>query len=145
MASSNEDARMPNLSLEEVASFVADLLDLSDVHGSDLRKFNHTQTSEMESQGAVYKDFYRQLQISSASHDQFYNVLRATRNKHIDDLKRGSAASIKLLTDLLLRGYGYIVWKEDSSWLLPAHELDEGEHRLTYVRGQRQDIPENAR
>jgi hypothetical protein len=145
MAPPTEEVRMPDLSLEEVATIVADLQDLSDVHGSELRKFNQAQTSQMESQGAVYIDFYRQLQISPALHDQFYSVLRATRNKHFDDLKRGSAASIRLLTDLLMRGYGYIVWKEGSDWLLPADKLDEGEQRLTYVRGQGQENPEIAR
>lgn len=145
MAPPTEQARMPDLSPEEVASIVADLQDLRDVHGSELRKFSVTQSSHMESHGALYRDFYRQLQISPVFHNQFYHVLRATRNKHIEDLKRGTTASIRLLTELLMRGYGYIVWKEGSDWLLPADELDEGEQRLTYVRGQGQDNPEIAR
>ncbi|KAK5053210.1 hypothetical protein LTR84_002184 [Exophiala bonariae] len=143
MAPSSEKGQMPNLSAEEVASLVADTKDLTDVPGTQLRKLNQGQASEKEHQGAIYKDLYRQLQITPALHDRFYlQVLRIVRNKHIDDLKRGSEASIRTLTDLLLRGFGGHVWEEYKGWLLPVDQLDEGEERLNYVRG---DSEHNAR
>lgn len=143
MASSAENGQMPNLSDEEIASLVADIEELSDVPSTQLRKLNHRQASEKEHEGALYKDLYRQLQIAPSLHDRFYlQVLRIVRNKHIDDLKRGSEASMRLMTDLLLRGFGSHVWEERKGWLLPVDQLNEGEERLTYVRG---DQAHNAR
>lgn len=146
MASSVEKGGMPDLSLEDIASIIADFPDLNDVDGSELRKSSQSQFSAKEHQGALYKGFYRQLQLSPALYDRFYlHILRPTRNKHINDLKRGTAASIKLMTDILLRGFGYIVWEARLSWLIPDDQLDEGEERLFYVRGQGHDNPHNAR
>lgn len=146
MASQPKDDQMPKLSLEELADFVADLQDLSDVNGSDLRKFNHTEYDRREQYGAFYRDFYRQLQISPDHHFKFWDgILRLARRKHLDDIKRGTPASIKNLTDLVLRGFGYIIWAETSVWLLPFDQLEDGEQPLVYLRKGGPESSANAR
>ena len=78
----------------------------------------------------------------------FYNgVIRYMRNKNIAtaDIKRCSAASLKNITTLLLRAFGYIVWPGGSDWLLDEADLEEGEARLVYMRGLGKDHPENLR
>jgi hypothetical protein len=45
----------------------------------------------------------------------------------------------------VLRGYGYIVWKENSEWLLGDADLKQGEVRLTYSRGPGPTDPVNLK
>jgi len=133
---------MPRLTPQEIADFVANLHDLGDVKGGDLRKLNHADYDRLEQYGALYGDFYRQLQISPAHHFKFWDgILRLTRRKHLDDLKRGTPASFRNLTEVVLRGFGYIIWRANSAWLLPLDQLGEGEELLVYVR---QGGPENS-
>ncbi|EXJ81609.1 hypothetical protein A1O1_07674 [Capronia coronata CBS 617.96] len=120
--------------------------DLTDIPGAELRKLPEGDIKENEIYGQVYSNTFRELQIGNDQHERFYDgVIRVIRNKHPEEIKRGTEASLKQLTDLTLRGFGYIVWKEGSTWLIPADELDEDEVRLVHVRGAGIENADNAR
>lgn len=122
------------------------LPDLDSIPGHGLRKLPLFEVREREDHGLLYTKFFRELQIRPAKYDDFYDgVIQFSRNKHLADIKLCSNASIKRLTDLLLRAFGYIVWKEGSDWLLEETELAEGEVTLVHVRGEGIENPKNAR
>ena len=136
MASHDDEARAAS---REPMTDTADVDDLSATSGNDLRKLTDAQVKAAEDYGELYRDLYRQLQIKQSRCDEFYDgILCIVRNKHSDQLKRGTAASIRTVTETLLRGYGYLVWAEDKDFLMASEELDEGEERLVYVRTPRE-------
>lgn len=82
-----------------------------------------------------YTDLFRSLQLQPELYERFLDgVLKVIRQKNIKELHRGTDASIRHLSSLVLRGYRTIVWKEGSEWLLEDLELDEGEERLLHGR-----------
>jgi hypothetical protein len=82
-----------------------------------------------------YADLFRNLQLRPELYERFSDgVLKVIRQKNIKELQRGTDASIRHLSSLVLRGYRTIVWKEGSEWLLEDSELDEGEERLLHGR-----------
>lgn len=109
--------------------------DLTETAAQNLRKLSDKDARIREQNGNLYAHHFRQLQIKPEKYHNFYEgSLRVLRNKHIDLLKRGSPASIRQLTDLFVRGNGYLVWTENSIWQLDNSQLDKGEIRLTYQR-----------
>ncbi|RVX65840.1 hypothetical protein B0A52_10297 [Exophiala mesophila] len=109
--------------------------DLTDFSADQLRKLTDKEARIREENGHIYANLFRQLQIKPGKYETFYEgTLRVVRNKHIELLKRGTSASLRTLTDLFLRGHGYLVWTENSIWQLDNSELGDGEVRLTYQR-----------
>ena len=122
------------------------LPDLSALSAAELRKVPDATARQFEQDGQFYSTILRQLQIRPDRYTQFYNgVLRPNRNKHDLDIKRCSSASLKNVTGMLLRGYGYIVWKANTPWLLEQSELEEGEVRLVYDRKRGLNHPQHER
>lgn len=120
---------------ENIHSTDAAANDLTETAAQSLRKLSDKDARIREQNGNLYAHHFRQLQIKPEKYYNFYDrSLRVLRNKHIDLLKRGSPASIRQLTDLFVRGNGYLVWTENSIWQLDNSELDNGEIRLTYQR-----------
>lgn len=79
-----------------------------------------------------YLGFFQELQIDPMYHATFwtsiiYRYRQTTR--HLPLLKRGTEASIKNMTDDVLRAYGERVWGHKSEW---RSELAEGEEMLVY-------------
>jgi hypothetical protein len=79
-----------------------------------------------------YLGFFQELQIDPMYHATFwtsiiYRYRQTTR--HLPLLKRGTEASIKNMTDDVLRAYGERVWGHKSEW---RSELAEGEEMLIY-------------
>ncbi|OAP54639.1 hypothetical protein AYL99_11087 [Fonsecaea erecta] len=110
---------------------------LSSVPGSELRKLTDAVIVAAESNGELYAPIFRRLQIRPEKYQIFHSgVVRVIRNRHHKLIQRASDASLRNMTELLLRAFGYIVWKADSEWLLSGPELDQGEDRLVYVRGK---------
>jgi len=99
----------------------------------DLRKLSLVELSAVEVPSEIYGEFFRRLQLNPDQWDCFADILRAIRNKHIGDLKRGSVASIRRLSAYLLRGYGYKIWHMPGSeeWL---RDLEGEEERLVHER-----------
>lgn len=133
--------------MEEREDMYDSIPDYSRIPNADLRKVQEPIVQEMERYGELYWDIFRELQISPDNYARFYSgVLRHIRNKHPDEIKGGTAAARKYLTDLVLRGFGYIVWPPSGSdWLIPADELDMGEERLVHVRLAGAENEQNAR
>src|SRR5271156_5953822 len=74
-----------------------------------------------------YTEYFNQLQIRPDRHQHFFTgALYPVRQKHLDELKRGTDASMRNLSALFLRGYGYKIWPVDSAWLVD----EPGEERL---------------
>ncbi|EXJ82392.1 hypothetical protein A1O3_06205 [Capronia epimyces CBS 606.96] len=120
--------------------------DLGDTPSAQLRKVRDQIVKNLESGGELYFDIFRSLQITRDGYQRFFDgVIRVIRNKHMDDLKRGTEASLQHLTDLTLRAFGYIVWTPGSPWLIHDDELPEDEVRLMHVRGAGKENDENAR
>lgn len=114
------------------------ILDLSTIPGNNLRRLPEVTVVGLESDGEFYSRIFRQLQIRPDKHQDFHNgVIRVIRNKHHAQVKRGSDASRKTLTELLLRAFGYIIWKVDSEWLIDRSNLEEGETRLSYLKADK--------
>jgi hypothetical protein len=100
--------------------------------GSTLRQRHQLNINESVDD---YADLFRNLQLRPELYERFSDgVLRVIRQKNIKELQRGTDASIRHLSSLVLRGYRTIVWKEGSEWLLEDSELDEGEERLLQGR-----------
>jgi hypothetical protein len=100
--------------------------------GSTLRQRHQLNINESIND---YVDLFRNLQLRPELYTRFLDgVLKVIRQKNIKELQRGTDASIRHLSSLLLRGYRTIVWKEGSEWLLEDSELDEGEERLRHGR-----------
>jgi hypothetical protein len=100
--------------------------------GSALRQRHQLNTNESVDD---YTDLFRNLQLRPELYERFLDgVLKVIRLKNIKELQRGTDASIRHLSSLVLRGYRTIVWKEGSEWLLEDSELDEGEERLLHGR-----------
>ncbi|EXJ61199.1 uncharacterized protein A1O5_11991 [Cladophialophora psammophila CBS 110553] len=115
------------------------ITDLSIVPGNELRKLTDSIIVAAESGGELYAPIFRQLQIRPDKHQDFHNgVIRVIRNKHYKQIQRASDRSLKNVTDLLLRAFGYIIWKTSSEWVLAETDLDEEEAKLVYVRGKNQ-------
>jgi hypothetical protein len=79
-----------------------------------------------------YLGFFQELQIDLMYHATFwtsiiYRYRQTTR--HLPLLKRGTEASIKNMSDDVLRAYGERVWGHKSEW---RSELAEGEEMLVY-------------
>ncbi|KIX05097.1 uncharacterized protein Z518_05969 [Rhinocladiella mackenziei CBS 650.93] len=121
--------------------------DLSGLGADKVTKLSEVLSRNNEVQGLAYDTIYQQLQIRPEKRQEFYNgVIRNIRNKHHVEIKRGTDTSIKNISNLLLRAFGYLVWAPDSAWLVDIADLDEGETRLVYVRGRvASDRPENER
>ncbi|KIW25357.1 uncharacterized protein PV07_08542 [Cladophialophora immunda] len=116
--------------------------DLSSVPGNELRKLTDSVIIAAESNGGLYAPIFRQLQIRADKQQDFHSgVIRVIRNRHHKLIQRASDASLKSLTDFLLRAFGYIIWKADSDWVLDKTDLDEGEAKLIYVKG-RHNVPD---
>ncbi|KIW93136.1 uncharacterized protein Z519_05741 [Cladophialophora bantiana CBS 173.52] len=115
------------------------ITDLSIVPGTELRKLTDNIIVVAESGGKLYAPIFRQLQIRPDKHQDFHNgVIRVIRNKHYKQIQRASDRSLKNVTDLLVRAFGYIIWKTSSEWVLDETDLDEEEAKLVYVRGKNQ-------
>jgi hypothetical protein len=100
--------------------------------GSALRQRHQLNINESADD---YTDLFRSLQLQPELYERFLDgVLKVIRQKNIKELQRGTDASIRHLSSLVLRGYRTIVWKEGSEWLLGDLELDEGEERLLHGR-----------
>ena len=113
--------------------------DLTAVPGAQLRRRAEKKVIAAEENGNFYAPIFRQLQIRPDKYHSFHNgVIRVIRNKHEVEVRRGTDAGIRIVSAFLLRGFGYIVWKEGSDWLLDDSAL-EGEERLVYVKGEHQD------
>ena len=94
------------------------------------------KVSELDESVEDYEEFFQQLQIKPERYQEFFDgIIYVIRQKHLNDLRRGTAASIKSLTNFLLRGYGYVAWPPSSTWLVK----DPGEERLVHVRGGTND------
>ncbi|KIV83211.1 hypothetical protein PV11_05258 [Exophiala sideris] len=120
--------------------------DLSSLDANQLSKVPEYEARAIESSGEVYSDIFRRLQIRPDKYEEFYNgVLRFERNKHVAEVKRGTAASLTSVSRTLLRAFGYIVWAPSSEWLIDNSVLSEGEVRLTYSRKLGPDHPDNDR
>ncbi len=115
--------------------------DLSTISSGGLRKLTENVVAAIEGHdGSLYHPLYRQLQVKPAKYYDFNNgVVRHIRNKHFVDIKRGSDASIKSISGLVLRGFGHEVWRAGSDWLLEDKDLDEGEVRIVYDRRKLED------
>lgn len=79
-----------------------------------------------------YLDTFQELQISTMFQPAFwtsiiYRYRQGTR--HLPFLRRGTEASIKNMSDDILRGYGGRVWGADSGW---RSNLAAGEEMLLY-------------
>lgn len=92
---------------------------------------------DIDESGADYAPYFRSLQIKPQCYDRFLTgVINVIRHKHMPDLKRGTDLSIRGLTSLVLRGFGYIVWTRDAAhWLIEDAELEADEERLVHVKG----------
>jgi hypothetical protein len=100
--------------------------------GSTLRQRHQLNINESVDD---YADLFRNLQLRPELYERFLDgVLKVIRQKNIKELQRGTVASIRHLSSLVLRGYRTIVWKGGSEWLLDDSELDEGEERLLHGR-----------
>ena len=120
--------------------------DLSTVDANQLAKVPEVEVRDTERSGQIYSDIFRRLQIRPDKYEEFYNgVLRFERNKHVAEVKRGTAASLTSVSRTLMRAFGYIVWAPSSEWLIDNSVLSEGEVRLTYSRKLGPDHPDNAR
>ncbi|KIX96628.1 uncharacterized protein Z520_07894 [Fonsecaea multimorphosa CBS 102226] len=117
--------------------------DLRGVPGTELRKLTDIAIIAAESNGELYAPIFRQLQIRADKYQDFHSgVIRILRNKHHKIIQRGTDASVRDMTDFLLQGFGYIIWKADSDWVLDETDLDEGEAKLIYVKG-RNNVPDS--
>lgn len=79
-----------------------------------------------------YLDIFQELQIDSMFHGVFWSsVIYRYRqgSRHAPLLKRGTVASIRTMSDDILRAYGWRIWGEKSGW---RSKLVEGEERLLY-------------
>lgn len=79
-----------------------------------------------------YIDLFHEFQIDPMYHASFwtdiiYRYRQATR--HLPLLKRGTDASIKNMSDDVLRAYGQRVWSQVSEW---RSDLADGEEMLLY-------------
>jgi len=100
--------------------------------GSTLRQRHQLNINESVDD---YADLFRNLQLRPEFYERFSDgVLKVIRQKNIKELQRGTDASIRHLSSLVLRGYRTIVWKKGSEWLLEDSELDQGEERLLQGR-----------
>jgi hypothetical protein len=98
--------------------------------GSTLRQ-RHQQ--DINESAADYADLFRTLQIRPDHYERFLDgVLKVLRTKHIKELQRGTDASIKHLSSLVVRGYRTIIWRMGSEWLVGDGELERGEERLLH-------------
>ena len=96
-------------------------------HELRLRNVNERRESLSD-----YTNSFEQLQIKPSLYEKLWTeVIYVVRQKQIDILKRGTEISIKTLTALLLRGFGYIVWPPGSTWLIDVPDCE----RLVYKRG----------
>ena len=81
-----------------------------------------------------YLDIFQELQIDPAFQASFWsNVIYRYRqgSRHAPFLKRGTEASIKNMSDDILRGYGDRVWGPKSGW---RRGVAEGEEMLLYEK-----------
>lgn len=79
-----------------------------------------------------YLDIFQELQIDPMFHEVFWtSVIYRYRqgSRHAPLLKRGTVASIKTMSDDILRAYGWRIWGDKSGW---RGKLAEGEERLLY-------------
>jgi hypothetical protein len=79
-----------------------------------------------------YLDIFQDLQVSPSFHQVFWSdVIYRYRqgSRHLPFLKRGTEASIKNMTDDILRGYGTRIWGLQSTW---RGNLAAGEEMLLY-------------
>ncbi|OQV10256.1 hypothetical protein CLAIMM_14281 [Cladophialophora immunda] len=84
--------------------------DLSSVPGNELRKLTDSVIIAAESNGGLYAPIFRQLQIRADKQQDFHSgVIRVIRNRHHKLIQRASDASLKSLTDFLLRAFGHHV------------------------------------
>lgn len=79
-----------------------------------------------------YIGMFQELQIDPVYHGAFwsdviYRYRQSTR--HLPLLKRGTAVSIKTMSDDILRGYGVRIWGPNSEW---RRVLAAGEDMLLY-------------
>ncbi|KAJ9614000.1 hypothetical protein H2200_002136 [Cladophialophora chaetospira] len=135
-----DSSQIPDLSS---APNLNDIPDLSSVPGSELRRLTENIAASIEGHdGAIYHSIYRQLQIRPDKYYDFNNgVVRFTRNKHFAEIRKGTNAGIRMATGLLLRGFGFKVWRKGSDWLIDESELDEGEARFVYER-KKEHVPD---
>ena len=81
-----------------------------------------------------YRDIFQELQIDPAFQASFWtDIIYRYRqfSRHASLLKRGTQASIRNMSDDILRGYGERVWGQTSSW---RSGLATGEKMLLYDR-----------
>ena len=117
--------------------------DLAAVPANELRKLTEMTVVPVEGNGDLYAPSFRELQVREEKYFDFHNgVVRVIRNKHHEQVKRCTDYSVRHLTDLVLRAFGYIVWSTGSEWLIDEDELDEGEARLVYRKGRNQ-VPDS--
>ena len=81
-----------------------------------------------------YLDIFQELQVDPAFQASFWtDIIYRYRqfSRHAIFLKRGTHASIKNMSDDILRGYGERIWGQTSSW---RSGLATGEKMLLYDR-----------
>lgn len=81
-----------------------------------------------------YIDVFQELQIDPVYHNTFWHdVIYRYRQapRHATFLKRGTAASIKNMSNDILRAYGLRIWGPKSGW---RSGLAQGEKPLVYER-----------
>jgi len=116
--------------------------DLSPLSSKDITKLPEHAYRRIENGGRIYSDILRELQIAPAYYSDFLNLcILPIRRKHWVEIRRCSEASLRHMSDLMLRGYGYVVWKENSPWLVT--DLEPGEERLVHIKMAARE--ENAR
>lgn len=82
-----------------------------------------------------YLDIFHELQIDPVFYEVFWHdVIYRYRqgSRHVPLLKRGTDASIRTMSDDMLRAYGWRIWRPDSDW---RSGLAEGEQMLLYEKG----------
>lgn len=122
-----------NVNLTSMSSDTSE--DLSAVRAQDLRNLSESEIVSREDWGRAYTNTFRTLQLRPEMYERFYNgVLRVVRKKHITDIKRGTDFAYRTTTTALIRGFGYLIWCKDSTWLLDEHEFEQGESRIIYVK-----------
>lgn len=132
----SEEAQAANEQLQtRVADLIQTLPDLDGLQGKSLKKAPVQQVKDLEEDGLIYSDIFRELQIRPYLYARFFNeAVRVERQKHLKDIERGTKAGLRGLSTLFLRGYGYIFWPENSVFTLTTDELNNGEEKLIHIR-----------
>jgi hypothetical protein len=145
MSDRSETEAGPSRSAREVSNSTATLTadqpaPQSNIDLQDLPGLRHLGTKRLRARVAPrftetindYLDIFQELQISPQYHQGFWsNVIYRYRQstRHLPFLKRGTEASIKNMSDDILRGYGKRIWGSDSTW---RGSVPAGEEMIVY-------------